>query len=202
MTQIDIYLLDTTQHLPILDSYTLDIDTQKASTYTNKNRKKQFLTGRALTRWKISEKLNCSPETLCFKKTEKGKPYIQDTPCHFNLSHSDSFLGLAISSAPIGLDIQVPKKLNHAKLLQRYFHSDILQAYLHTEKAEQESFFLSTWTQAEAHQKTMGESIFNYKKDSSELPKLHIKELQFTASSRLYGAVGSAEPFTHTLTLL
>ena len=48
---------------------------------------------------------NC-PEIL---RDEYGKPYLQDNPLYFNVSHSGEYLAIAVSESPVGIDIQGQK---------------------------------------------------------------------------------------------
>ena len=40
------------------------------------------------------------------KKTDKGKPYIEDTDVHFSISHTDGFVCCAVSDSPVGIDCE------------------------------------------------------------------------------------------------
>ena len=37
---------------------------------------------------------------------EYGKPYYEGAPFHFNISHSGEYVALAVSDAPVGIDVQ------------------------------------------------------------------------------------------------
>lgn len=57
----------------------------------------------------------------------KGKPYIAEEDWHFNLSHSGGYAALAISDAPVGIDIQ---KIGpyRASLARRFFAAEEAEA--------------------------------------------------------------------------
>ena len=51
-------------------------------------------------------KIEKCPEIL---RDEHGKPYLQDNPLYFNVSHSGEYLAIAVSESPVGIDIQGEK---------------------------------------------------------------------------------------------
>ncbi len=67
------------------------------------------------------------PEQLCFLQDSLGKPYLQNSASvqlHFNISHSGSWCGLAVSvQAPVGFDIQSPFLPQDAPL-ETFVHKD------------------------------------------------------------------------------
>lgn len=40
-----------------------------------------------------------------------GKPYLKDEKLHFNVSHSGDYLAIVISEQPVGVDIQIRKRI-------------------------------------------------------------------------------------------
>lgn len=97
-------------------------------------------------------------ESIVFN--EHGKPFIPNSPIHFNLSHSKSYLALGLSiNNPIGIDIECREvKKIHKKIAKKYFSS-----------LEQESDFFKAWTAREAFIKLLGGNLLNI------LPKIVVK---------------------------
>ncbi|MCL2125828.1 MAG: 4'-phosphopantetheinyl transferase superfamily protein [Oscillospiraceae bacterium] len=55
-------------------------------------------------------------------KTPNGKPFFPDRPdIHFSLSHSATHVLCAVSSSPVGADIETPRHISERTL--RYFYS-------------------------------------------------------------------------------
>lgn len=52
-------------------------------------------------------------------KEEGGKPYIQNNPIYFSISHSNSLLGIAFSKNPIGFDIEIKEEKDYKKISKR-----------------------------------------------------------------------------------
>ncbi|WP_322020474.1 4'-phosphopantetheinyl transferase family protein [Clostridium butyricum] len=60
----------------------------------------------------ISDKLNVKNNKIQFKRTNYGKPYLDNTlNFHFNISHSGDYVVCAIDKNIIGIDIEEKKIL-------------------------------------------------------------------------------------------
>lgn len=81
---------------------------------------------------------------------ENGKPYFKNHPdFHFNISHSGNVIAVALSSAPVGVDIEKLRNAN-LKIAERRF-TDKEKAFVKTN----EDFFY-VWTRKEAFLKRIG----------------------------------------------
>lgn len=69
-----------------------------------------------------------APQSLSVAYEPKGKPYILHVPWHYNLSHSGDYAALAISDAPVGLDIQQMRSYRDS-LVKRFFSAEETAAY-------------------------------------------------------------------------
>lgn len=56
------------------------------------------------------------------KRTDKGKPYLENNSFFFSISHSGDFLICAIADFEIGIDLQIHRKCNYKKISSRYYH--------------------------------------------------------------------------------
>ena len=84
---------------------------------------------------------------------EHGKPYIQGNPVFFSLSHSHELTALAVSDAPVGLDVEYAlRKENYEAILRRLSP---------TERAEIADMgaFLTHWTAKESYIKYKGKTL-------------------------------------------
>ena len=92
-----------------------------------------------------------------FNKDEYGKPSIQHKNLHFNISHSNDIIGIAISEVSnIGFDLQAHKSFN-PKIIHRVFTEPEHQG--HKEATDKSSFFFDTWSRKEASVKATGKGI-------------------------------------------
>lgn len=99
---------------------------------------------------RIHEKL----ETLLggkIKKTENGKPYIENG-YHFSLTHTGDVALIAVSDSPVGIDAE--------KLTERKF-SSIITRFTPRERAETTctADFLKNWVVKEAYIKLIGGTL-------------------------------------------
>ncbi len=72
----------------------------------------------------ISRYLDREIESITVCRTEEqGKPYVRELPeIHFSISHSGGIWVCAVSSAEVGLDLQVRYAGDGEKLARRFFH--------------------------------------------------------------------------------
>lgn len=69
-----------------------------------------------------------APQPLAVAYEPQGKPYILHVPWHYNLSHSGDYVALAISDAPVGVDIQ-QKRTYKDLLVKRFFSEEEAAVY-------------------------------------------------------------------------
>lgn len=105
--------------------------------------------------------LDIPGKDLSFQKTPRGKPFIEDAPISFNLSHSREWLVVAVSApSDLGVDLEVLRKITRAQdLSARYFSPEETNVLSHLAEAEKSKQFLTRWTASEALVKANGSSI-------------------------------------------
>lgn len=109
----------------------------------------------------IGQKTKTEVSALHFSYQDNGKPYLADHPklC-FNLSHSGSYVAIAIADSTVGVDIEVNARKEQA-IARRFFHSRE-QAYLMEQGVSEEQWkteFQKIWTMKEAYLKYTGEGL-------------------------------------------
>ena len=88
-----------------------------------------------------------------------GKPYLAKEPdIHFNLSHSGDWAVCAISSSPVGVDIQQCRSFK-PNIADRFFHPDEVQYLSALPPAERETAFYTLWTLKESYVKADGRGL-------------------------------------------
>ncbi|BDD04920.1 4'-phosphopantetheinyl transferase family protein [Aureibacter tunicatorum] len=89
--------------------------------YLSKDKKEEFLKGRAFLKNNLAESLGLSAKSISFSYTKNGKPYLSEiySPhiCHFNLSHTKDYFLLAISTKPIGVDIETLRSVEMDEMI-------------------------------------------------------------------------------------
>lgn len=75
--------------------------------FARPERQRQFLVGRALLRWALSDLLHRPVSSFSFEERPGLPPFIGDDLPYVSLSHSGSWVGCAVSKdAALGLDIE------------------------------------------------------------------------------------------------
>ena len=122
----------------------------------------RFLIGRAFMRTVLAECLgHGAAAALQFTLTPHGKPELGGRDAgelHFNLSHTDELLVLAISRAhTVGVDVEaVTRNVELLALAQRYFAAHEYTGLLALDTAAQRERFFVLWTLMEAWLKARG----------------------------------------------
>jgi len=125
------------------------------------------------------------------KKGEYGKPYIENSPVKFNVSHSGAYAGIAVSGCEIGLDIQkITQNIKStAKKILPLQDKDYYNSLNENDKSK---YLCLLWTIKESHAKYLGTGL---KDISAQLPisvRLNIKGYQcITGSGKLFFSCGS-----------
>ena len=92
-----------------------------------------------------------------FGYNEHGKPFLKDHPeIHFNLSHCKNGIAVAVSDAPIGIDIESYRNVSES--LIRYTMNEEEQRIIH-ESDDPVRTFTEYWTKKEAVFKLRGTGI-------------------------------------------
>jgi 4'-phosphopantetheinyl transferase len=118
--------------------------------------RERTLIGDILVRYCVLKALNIPAECQQFGITGHGKPYLLNHPeFHYNLSHSGRYVVIAVSSAPVGIDVEQISSLN-LDIAQMCFsaleHSDLLSK----PKELQINYFFDLWTIKESYLKLYG----------------------------------------------
>ncbi len=97
-----------------------------------------------------------------------GKPELVyrpgDWPLHFSLSHSGSWLAIALAArAPVGIDIEpADRRIEGLRLARRYFHPGEVAALAELPKPLRQRCFLRMWTAKEAVIKAQGATLASH----------------------------------------
>ena len=104
-----------------------------------------FLFGRYITRQLIAQFTNLDPTEIDIViDTDSGKPYIKDQLILFSISHSGTYVAVAISEKPIGIDLQIHNQTDFT-IFYPYFTPE---ERLYADKSVDN--FYTLWTSIEA----------------------------------------------------
>ncbi len=89
---------------------------------------------------------------------KNGKPYFQEYPFYFNLSHSGDYVFCALSSGEVGADIQQYCSNDNKRLAERFFSPQEILALQGCGEGKN-ALFYRLWARKEAYGKLTGEGI-------------------------------------------
>lgn len=123
-----------------------------------------FLVSHALTRKMLANELSCPPADIHFGVTGRAKPILtaptSTKPLHFNLSHTHGLAAVALSTEPIGIDLEcLARNTPGPELAQRYFTLAEQADIQNQPQTEQKKRFLTYWTLKEAFLKAQAWGI-------------------------------------------
>jgi 4'-phosphopantetheinyl transferase len=120
------------------------------------------LLSRMLVRTVLALRGNVAPARLQFHEAANGKP-VTATPggdLHFSLTHSQQRVSVAVSSAPIGLDMEFRDNRRDLQRLAKRFYSRQESDYLvHLAPADARIHFYNLWVLKEACTKALATTL-------------------------------------------
>lgn len=87
----------------------------------------------------------------------QGKPYLENSPFHFNISHSHACVVCAIGLEELGIDIQYHKHSNIERLAKRILTQKEWKKF--RSSSDKTHFFYDRWSEKESYLKYTGEGI-------------------------------------------
>jgi 4'-phosphopantetheinyl transferase len=136
---------------------------ERAERITCTDYRLQVVKARALLRLLLARLTGAPPESFEFEEGVGRQPRLRVNPwgLHFSVSHSGDRIAVAVSAAPIGIDIErVEAGCGWQAIAETCFHpseSGLLQAAGDTAAAS-EAFF-EIWTRKEAYLKAIGSAL-------------------------------------------
>lgn len=99
------------------------------------------------------------PEQIRYRTGEQGKPYFEELPVCFSLSHSGDYVLCAVDSAEVGADIQWKKPGAIEPVAGRFFSKQEWENAFSLPEAERETYLYLLWTRKEAYGKLTGKGV-------------------------------------------
>lgn len=121
----------------------------------------RFVAVRGLLRLTLAGYLDADPASLRFETGEYGKPRLLSGSLHFNLSHSEDRLLIAVADFPdVGIDIETIKPRGSLDALaERCFSERELAQWRQVAEDQQIAGFYRLWTKKEAFVKAIGRGL-------------------------------------------
>jgi 4'-phosphopantetheinyl transferase len=155
----------TQQRLQHLRGTLAPEESERAARFHFARDRQHYIAARGLLREILSRYLKLSPDSLRFKYTSYGKPYLTDE-CgggwlRFNVSHAGGLALYAVSrERELGVDIErIRTDIEHQQIASQFFSEQEVASLLALPAdAQLEAFFLC-WTRKEAYIKGIGEGL-------------------------------------------
>ena len=90
-------------------------------------------------------------------RSSRGKPYWENSPLHFSISHTPAHVVCVLSENPIGVDAEECSRQVNPKLAQKILSAGELSQYLLAE--DKNRALLTFWVLKEAQAKCTGEGL-------------------------------------------
>mgnify|MGYP001597559807 CR=1 FL=1 len=112
----------------------------------------------------LARYLQCSPEALCFARSDVGRPYLQGAAeglLDFNLSHSDDYWLLALTClGQVGVDIErCDNSRPLERLANRFYTAAEAEIFAALPLDRRAAYFFDCWTLKEALAKASGSTM-------------------------------------------
>jgi 4'-phosphopantetheinyl transferase len=105
----------------------------------------------------LSYHAHCNPQEIQIRRNKYGKPYVNHFRLHFNISHTNNLLVIAIANQPVGVDIEyLDATFDFQQLIERVLSTSERQKLEHTHANRKLDLFFKYWTSKEALLKFLG----------------------------------------------
>ncbi|WP_175428235.1 4'-phosphopantetheinyl transferase family protein [Bacillus solimangrovi] len=133
---------------------------QRYCQYLNEDKAKEFLLGRVLLKWALSNDIGIPINELTLYPDDYGKLYLKNHPLSFNLTHSGNMIACILSEGrEVGIDVEfVPyDSLEVMDLMFTEGERRFVESKTDIEKVQEAFYFV--WTRKEAYIKAIGKGF-------------------------------------------
>lgn len=136
---------------------------QRAALFHFQKDREHFIVARGLLREILSRYLNQKPDDISFYYNQHGKPALHthgQEPLHFNVSHSHGLALYAVTSCPIGVDIErIRTDFSYQEIAEKFFSPQENAMLRSLPLNLQPKAFFTCWTRKEAYIKAVGKGL-------------------------------------------
>ncbi|NOU78935.1 4'-phosphopantetheinyl transferase superfamily protein [Paenibacillus sp. LMG 31459] len=112
-----------------------------------------------LLRTVLHDQFHLKENELVFKIDTYGKPYLyKREDINFNLTHSGEWIGCAVGTAPVGIDIEQIRP-NNLEVAERFFHPEEYKVIQMLPQNKRLDYFYELWTLKEGYSKALGKGL-------------------------------------------
>jgi 4'-phosphopantetheinyl transferase len=147
-----------------VESLALHLDADecdRASRFHFDRDRRRFIVARAVLRLLIGQYTGAAPGQVAFVYGRHGKPHLAcGGELDFSIAHSsDAALFAFTSGAPVGVDIEHVRPIEHEDMAERFFSPSECEALRALAPELRLQAFFACWTRKEAYIKGLGEGL-------------------------------------------
>jgi 4'-phosphopantetheinyl transferase len=132
---------------------------QSIANYVRPVDRQRSLLAALLARHVIAERLNLSFGIVRFQPTAFGKlELVNDPRIFFNITHSGSWIGVAVDIQSVGIDIEQVRPIDLG-IAKRFFSESEVADLLSLPEQKQLDYFYQLWTLKESYLKEQGSGL-------------------------------------------
>jgi len=134
---------------------------EKASKFVQEIHRVRYQRGRSWMRTILAKYVDSDASELEIQEQARGKPFLENYPIEFNLSHSENQAVLAVTrEQAVGIDIELFSRLVELEALSKIHFLESEQEWLaNYSGTEKQQAFFWLWTAKEARMKITGEGF-------------------------------------------
>lgn len=141
-----------------------DDEAARLQAMTAPARRRSFLGGHWLAREVAAEWLQTDAARIALHRHDDGRPLLlvdgAPSALSLSLSHSGHWLAVALATAPVGVDVEMPRRVRDLHALARFaFSPEEAERLARMPETERAAAFHVLWTLKEARGKRTGEGL-------------------------------------------
>ncbi len=164
MAVVDVYIAKIPDGLELAPLFPKEREDEVGGVSNERVKKEKYFVWRLLE-YALERSLGLRMKRLKISKSENGK--WRSPSCEFSLSHSDGAIAVAVSRAPVGVDIEALSAHTSERLYERVFTEEELAEYNALPEDKRREYFISAWTAKEAAFKRSSAITFEPSKTDS-----------------------------------
>nr|WP_315023302.1 4'-phosphopantetheinyl transferase superfamily protein [uncultured Aminipila sp.] len=125
--------------------------------YVHNGKEQKGIAGEELVKKALADYSNKIYDAALIKCGKHGKPYFENIPVCFSISHSGEIWVCLMADFNVGMDIQIYKQLKYEKVAQRFFQENEVK-YINEQGIDA---FFQVWVRKEAYVKYTGNGFAN-----------------------------------------
>lgn len=160
----DVYISNIPEEITITPLASGERNREIAKVSNERLKKEKYFVWRLLE-YAISHSLGLAPENIKFNKLDSGRWCTPNF--EFSLSHTDGAAAVAVSTVPVGVDIEQVKAPRSKSFAEKILNASQKREYQALSHSEREEYVIAKWTAKEANFKSLHLSEFSPSADLS-----------------------------------